>query len=45
MAEEALISRSEVEAMLFSIHDISTYIKRLVGMLEEEDGGEEEEDH
>jgi hypothetical protein len=41
---EALISRPEVEAMLLAIFDISANMKRLVGFIEGEDDGEEEEE-
>jgi hypothetical protein len=40
---DALISRPEVEAMLFTIVDISVNIERIVRFIEGEDDGEEEE--
>ncbi len=44
MGAETLISRAEVEAMLFAIFDISRNLERLVGFIEGEDDGEEEEE-
>jgi hypothetical protein len=44
MEGDALISRSEVEAMLLAIFDISASMKRLVDFIEGEDDGEEEEE-
>jgi hypothetical protein len=41
---EALISRPEVEAMLWAIQDINVNIDRLVSFIEGEDDGEEEEE-
>jgi hypothetical protein len=41
---DALISRAEVEAMLLAIFDISANMKRLIGVIEGEDDGQEEEE-
>jgi hypothetical protein len=39
--EEALISRSEVAAMLFTLADINQNVERIKDILEQEDGEEE----
>lgn len=39
-----LISRAEVVGTLLAICDIAEYMKRLVGLIEGDDGGEEEEE-
>ncbi len=44
MQGEPLIYRKEVEAMLFSLVDINANLKKLVRLLEDEYGEEEEED-
>jgi hypothetical protein len=40
---EELISRAEVEAMLFTFSDISVNVAQILDLLEENYGGEEEE--
>jgi hypothetical protein len=40
---EAPISRSELEAMLFSIHDIRANMEELVALVKGDEGGEEDE--
>jgi hypothetical protein len=42
MAAEELISRSEVTAMLFTFADISANVERIVWLLEDDQGEEEE---
>jgi hypothetical protein len=42
MAAEELISRSEVTAMLFTFADISANVERIVRLLEDDQGEEEE---
>jgi hypothetical protein len=40
---EALISRSEVTAMLFTFADINANVERILRLVEDEDDGDEEE--
>ena len=43
MEADALISRSEVTAMLFTFADINANVERILRVLEDEDDGEQEE--
>ncbi|HEY6052561.1 MAG TPA: hypothetical protein VIU86_01450 [Gaiellaceae bacterium] len=44
MDPEPLLSRGEIEGILFVIADIGAGVKRIVALLEEELGGEDQED-